>query len=63
MTSERTPYIYRWQHMPVPPSRSAPSMNGFLLVFVGGGLGAAARHGINSVSGVLFGSRYPMAPS
>lgn len=34
-------------------------MNGTLLVFVGGGLGAAARHVINSLSMVLFGSRYP----
>jgi fluoride exporter len=34
-------------------------MNGVLLVFVGGGLGAAARHGVNSFSGVLFGTRYP----
>jgi CrcB protein len=34
-------------------------MNGTMLVFVGGGLGAAARHGINSISGLLFGSRYP----
>jgi CrcB protein len=34
-------------------------MNGFLMVFLGGGLGAAARHGINSFSLVLFGTRYP----
>lgn len=34
-------------------------MNSTLLVFIGGGLGAAARHGINAISGPLFGSRYP----
>jgi CrcB protein len=34
-------------------------MNSFLLVFLGGGLGAAARHGVNSISMVLLGSRYP----
>lgn len=34
-------------------------MNGFLLVFLGGGLGAAARHGVNVVSVSLFDTRYP----
>jgi fluoride exporter len=34
-------------------------MNGFLWVFLGGGLGAAARHGVGSLSASLLGSRYP----
>jgi|SRR5690242_7507146 len=32
----------------------------FLIVFLGGGLGAAARHGVNSLSAQLFGLRYPV---
>jgi CrcB protein len=34
-------------------------MNSFLIVFLGGGLGAAARHGVNSFSMHLFGTNYP----
>jgi CrcB protein len=34
-------------------------MNGFVWVFVGGGLGAAARHGVGALSSALLGSRYP----
>lgn len=34
---------------------------GFLIVFVGGGLGAALRHGVNLVSARLFGSHFPCA--
>ncbi len=35
-------------------------MNGFLVVFLGGGLGAAARHGVNLLSVQFVGSRYPL---
>lgn len=34
-------------------------MNGFLMVFLGGGLGAAARHGVNLLSAQGAGSRFP----
>lgn len=34
-------------------------MNGFLMVFLGGGLGAAARHGVNLLSAQVAGSRFP----
>lgn len=34
-------------------------MNGFLIVFLGGGLGAAARHGVNLLSAQLVGTAYP----
>jgi fluoride exporter len=34
-------------------------MNGFLLVFLGGGLGSAARHGANVLATHVSGSRYP----
>lgn len=34
-------------------------MNGFLLVFLGGGLGSAARHGINLLSAQFLLSRQP----
>lgn len=34
-------------------------MNGFLLVFLGGGLGSAARHGVNLLSAHFVGTRYP----
>lgn len=34
-------------------------MNGFVWVFLGGGLGAAARHGMSALSSALLGSRYP----
>ena len=34
-------------------------MNGFLMVFLGGGLGAAARHGVNLLSAQVGGSRFP----
>jgi CrcB protein len=34
-------------------------MNGVMLVFLGGGLGAAARHGINLLAVQLAGNRYP----
>jgi len=34
-------------------------MNGFLMVFLGGGLGAAARHGVNLLSAQVVGSRFP----
>jgi len=32
---------------------------GFLIVFLGGGLGAALRHGINLLSARLFGTAFP----
>lgn len=35
-------------------------MNGFLVVFLGGGLGAAARHGVNLLSVQFVGNRYPL---
>jgi CrcB protein len=35
-------------------------MNGFLIVFVGGGLGAAIRHGMNLLTAQIAGSRYPV---
>jgi CrcB protein len=34
-------------------------MTGFLLVFLGGGIGAALRHGVNLVSARLFGISFP----
>jgi CrcB protein len=34
-------------------------MMGFLIVFVGGGIGAALRHGVNLVSARLFGITFP----
>jgi CrcB protein len=34
-------------------------MNGFLAVFLGGGLGAAARHGVNLLSATMVNSRFP----
>jgi len=35
-------------------------MQGFLIVFLGGGLGSAARHGVNVLSAHYAGSRYPV---
>lgn len=35
-------------------------MNGFLIVFLGGGLGAACRHGMNVLAAHLVGTRYPL---
>ncbi len=35
-------------------------MNGFLLVFLGGGLGAAARHGVNMLAVQAGSTRYPV---
>jgi CrcB protein len=32
---------------------------GFLIVFVGGGIGAALRHGVNLASARLFGTAFP----
>ena len=32
----------------------------FVIVFLGGGMGAALRHGINSISAHVFGTRYPV---
>jgi fluoride exporter len=34
-------------------------MNGFLAVFLGGGVGAAARHGVNLLSAQMGSSRFP----
>jgi CrcB protein len=34
---------------------------GFLIVFVGGGIGAALRHGVNLLSAQLFGTSFPFA--
>ncbi len=34
-------------------------MNGFVAVFLGGGVGAAARHGINLLSAQAWGTRFP----
>ena len=36
-------------------------MNGFVLVFLGGGLGAAARHGINLLAVQAGAIRYPVS--
>ena len=36
-----------------------PNALGYLLVFVGGGIGAAARHGINRVGLALLGPGFP----
>ncbi len=35
-------------------------MNRFLIVFLGGGLGSACRHGVNLISAQFPGSRYPV---
>src|SRR4029078_11919838 len=35
---------------------------GFLIVFVGGGIGAALRHGFNLAFARLFGTAFPHAP-
>ena len=35
---------------------------GFLVVFLGGGLGAALRHGVNLTSARLLGTAFPYAP-
>ena len=32
---------------------------GFLIVFLGGGLGAALRHGVNVFAARLFGTAFP----
>jgi CrcB protein len=40
-----------------PMERSA--VGGFLFVFLGGGLGAALRHGVNLISARLFGTAFP----
>ena len=32
---------------------------GFVIVFIGGGLGAALRHGVNLISARLFGTAFP----
>lgn len=34
-------------------------MGGFIIVFLGGGIGAALRHGVNLLSARLFGSSFP----
>jgi len=34
---------------------------GFLIVFLGGGLGASFRHGVNLVAAQLFGTAFPYA--
>ena len=34
-------------------------MQGFAIVFLGGGLGAALRHGVNLLSARLFGTSFP----
>ena len=34
-------------------------MQGFLIVFLGGGIGAALRHGVNLVSARWFGTSFP----
>lgn len=35
-------------------------MQGFIIVFLGGGLGAAARHGVNLFAAHHAGTRYPL---
>jgi fluoride exporter len=35
-------------------------MMSYLIVFLGGGLGAAARHGVNVLSVLYLGTRYPV---
>jgi CrcB protein len=37
------------------------SMMGFLIVFLGGGIGAALRHGFNLLFARLFGTQFPYA--
>ena len=34
-------------------------MTGFLIVFIGGGIGAALRHGVNLLAARLFGTAFP----
>ena len=34
-------------------------MGGFVIVFLGGGIGAALRHGVNLLSARLFGTAFP----
>jgi fluoride exporter len=34
-------------------------VGGFVIVFIGGGLGAALRHGVNVLSARLFGTAFP----
>jgi CrcB protein len=34
-------------------------VTGFVIVFIGGGLGAALRHGVNLLSARLFGTAFP----
>ena len=36
-------------------------MTGFLIVFLGGGIGAALRHGVNLLSARLLGAAFPLA--
>jgi fluoride exporter len=36
------------------------SMNGYWIVFLGGGLGSACRHGVNVLATQLGGTRYPV---
>jgi CrcB protein len=43
------------------PGRAMESMMGFLIVFVGGGVGAALRHGFNLLFARLFGTHFPYA--
>ena len=37
------------------------SLSGYLIVFLGGGLGAALRHGVNVASARLLGTAFPFA--
>lgn len=35
-------------------------LTGFLMVFLGGGVGSAARHGVNVLAARFFGANYPI---
>src|SRR5262245_16373769 len=43
------------------PHRRKGKVMGFLIVFLGGGLGAALRHGINLLSMRVLGAAFPYA--
>lgn len=50
----------RWRVFLRPLKRKGDAM-GFLIVFLGGGMGAALRHGVNLASSRLVGSGFPYA--
>src|SRR5215475_9449659 len=64
-----TATCWRWESVPKPPGggffvapeqqRKGQQAMGFLIVFLGGGLGAALRHGVNLTSARLLGTAFP----